>query len=165
MTLVAGIVDVQTRELGYRRLAVHVVATATIHFAFEERMRERLARFTALGLMAVVAHIRLGRRVLNRITRRMANMTVRAAHLVAGMRTVVPTDADVALMAVQAHAVLSRYVCLQRSEIRYLRALLASTHTTRVRVARSVASLTLQLAMTEGTRSVGRNGMRRSKDR
>ena len=70
MTLLAGVVDIQARELGSSSIAVHVVAARAIHLAFEKRMRECLLRLATLQLVTVVTNLRLRRRLHDGVARR-----------------------------------------------------------------------------------------------
>lgn len=164
VTLLTGRVDIQACKLGCNRVAVHVVTSHTIHLAFEERVRKRFLCLTALKLMAVEADFWLGRCVPDRICRRMHVMAIDAADLVARVSTVVPAEADIVLVTVQAHAVvLLDSTCRIRCVMRHRRPLLPPADTTGVRSAWPVAGLTLQLSLTERAVRIGRHGVVRVK--
>ena len=166
VALLAGVIDVQARELRSRSVAVHVMAAGAVHLSFEEWMRKCLARFTALRLVALVADFRLGRDMLDRVPGGMTDMTVGAANLVTRVRPVVPANTHAVLVAFQAHAVCSGYIAARRRvEIRHRRSFLSASDTPGMRITRTVAGLALQLAMTERSVFVRRDRVSRLENR
>ena len=98
--------------------------------------------------VAFVTLLGLRGRVEHRIACRVTDMAVGAGNFVAGVRTIVPSKTHVTLVAGQAHRVLlldRRRVVAGKGDDR--RPLLAAAHPARVRIARAVAGLTLQLAV------------------
>ena len=160
VTLLAGIVDVFAGQLSRDRVAVHAVASDTVHLALHDRMGERFARLGALYLVAVEADVGLSRCLQNRIPGNVALMTIGTGDLVARMRPTVPAKADVALVAIQAHAVLFVDRCGGAGATQYDgRPFLSAPDATGVRAARPVTGLTLQLAVTKWPPGVSRYGM------
>ena len=86
---------------------MRAVTAATVHFAFEERMRERLQGLAALYLMAVVADFGLCRGLHNCVTRCMADVAVGACDFIVIVRSAVPAETHVGIVAIEAYIVLN----------------------------------------------------------
>jgi hypothetical protein len=100
--------------------------------------------------MAGEADIGLRRGLLDGIRCLMAVMAVGAADFVTGVCPRVPAEADIILVAVQAHAVLFfDWRCRIRTEPDYRRSLLAAPNATGVCSAGTVTGFALQLAFAE----------------
>jgi hypothetical protein len=165
VALVAGFVHGLPCQCGGDRVTVGAVASAAVHLPLEERVRERLLGLCALSLVALVADIRLGRRLQYRVARDVHLVAVDAGDFVHRVFAGMPSETDVTGMALEALSVL----CLDaggagRVEKRRRRSLLATPHSTRVLARRSVASLALQLAVPEGTTRIRGHGMFRAED-
>ena len=150
VTLLAGIVDVFACQLSRDRVAVHAVASDTVHLALHDRMGERFARLGALYLVAVEADIGLSRRLQDGIPGNVAFMTIGTGDLVARVSAAVPAEAYVALVTIQAHAILFVDRCGGVGAKQYDgRPFLSAPDATGVRVARPVTGLALQLTVTK----------------
>ena len=86
---------------------MRAVTAATVHLAFEERMRERLQGLAALYLMAVVADFGLCRGFQHRVTRRMADVAVGTSNFIVVVRSAVPAETHIGIVAIEAHTVLN----------------------------------------------------------
>ena len=166
MTIYAGIVQCRTCHGGRNIVGVRAVTPGTGHLVLKNRVRERLHRVITLQLVAVTADLGLGRYLLDRIGCRVTVVTIRAQYFVTRVSAVVPAKADVAVMTFETHAVLRLERCIGAGrEGEYRWSFLTSPYAPRVRVARSVASLALQLLVSERPARVGRNRVRGLEDR
>jgi hypothetical protein len=82
------------------------MAGAAIHFAFKQGMRKRFERFSALQLMAVVAHFGLSGGLQHRISGCVTRMTIRASDFIVAMSARAPAQSDIAIVATKTHTVL-----------------------------------------------------------
>ncbi len=148
MAVVAGAVDGAASEQLLGVVAVRAVAVGAGHLAVPHRVSIRLHRLRALVLVAVEAHLGLGRRRENRVALGVHGMAVDAGDRVVVMLAAMPGEAGLVEMAFHAIAVLllngTRRV---EAERRYRRALLATPDTARVVAGRPVTGLALQLAV------------------
>ena len=160
VALLAGVVDGLPHKICRGVVAVRAVATAAIHLALEERMRECLHRLAALQLVAVVADFGLCRRLQNGIDPRVTIVAINTSDLVDGVRTGMPAKADVAVVAVEALAIVFfNRRRAGRTEIRYRWPFLAPADAARMVTAGPVTSFALQLTVTERTTGIRRYGM------
>jgi hypothetical protein len=136
------------------------MAAAAIHLALPNRVRKRFHCLCALLLVAIETDLRLGRRYQDRVCCRMTAVTVRTRDLLHVMRTAVPGEAEVILVAGCAILVLfqDRHDAVGRKRFDR-RTLFAAPDPTRVRIAWSMACLALQLLMPERRARIRSHGM------
>ena len=102
MTSKTGVVQRLPRKLPFARRTMSVVATAAIHLALPDRVREGLQRLRALLLMAIEANFGLCHGRQHRIRGRVGRVTVGTGHAVVIMVVAVPAEPGVTRMTVQA---------------------------------------------------------------
>lgn len=150
MTLLAACIQGLLRERRGRLVAMCAVATAAIHLALQQRMRKRLHRFAALSLMAIEANLRLRRGLHDGIGGRVADVTVRTGNFVAGVHAGMPAKTNVVFVTLETYAVLIFQGCDRaRAKMRDSGPFLTPADAARVRIARPVAGLALQLPVPE----------------
>ena len=106
MTLVTGIVQCLTNQLGLGSRPMRAVTASAIHLAFEKRVRKGFQCFAALQLMAVIADGGLCRGLHHGIAWRMADVAIGAGNFVVVVWPAVPAEADVRIVATKAHVIL-----------------------------------------------------------
>jgi hypothetical protein len=106
VTLITGAVYRLANQLQFGSLPMRAVTTTAVHFAFEKRMRKCFECFGTLQLMTVVTDIWLSRCQQYSIAWCMAHMAISAGNFVIVVRPTVPAEADIGIVATQAHIVL-----------------------------------------------------------
>jgi len=137
---------------------MRAVASATVHLAFEKRMRKSFESFAALQLVAIEADFRLRRGLHHGIARRMADVAIGTGNLVIVMWPTVPAEADIRIVASQAHVILDAdFGFLTRAELDHWRAFLAAPYARCVCPTGAVACLALQLTVAKRAAWIGRH--------
>ena len=85
------------------------VTIAAVHLAKAQRMRGGLGKLDALFLMTLKTHIGLGDLVEHGIMGRMDGVTIGTGNIAGFVRTALPVDVLVVLVALQAHAILDAH--------------------------------------------------------
>ena len=106
MAVEAGVVQRLLGKLPLARITVSAVTAAAVHFTLAYRMRIGLQRLRALLLMALKANFGLRRGHQDRITGRVAGMTVGTRNVVHVVIVAVPTKASVRIVAAEAGSIL-----------------------------------------------------------
>ena len=106
MTLVTRIVDRLTNQLSIGSSPMRAVTAAAVHLSLEERVRKGFQRFATLQLMAVITDFGLRRGLHHGIAWRMADVAIGAGNFVVVMWSAVPTEANICIVATQAHVIL-----------------------------------------------------------
>ena len=166
MTLIACAVYRLANQLQFGSFPMRAVTTPAIHLAFEKRMRKSFKCFASLQLMAVVTDIWLSRCLHYSIAWCVAYMAISAGNFVNVVRPTVPAEADIGIVATQAHIILDiDFGFLMRPKRDHRRAFLAAPYARRVCAAGSVARFALQLAMPKRAARIGRHGVFGTKNR
>ena len=160
VTIETGIVNGLPHQQAVGRFSVGAVTAAAVHLALPHRVRERFHRLRTLFLVAIKADLCLRRGHQHRVGRGMAAVTVGTGDLFHIMRTAVPGKAQIILVTCGTELVLFKDgQHAAGSKSRYGRALLTAPHPPRMLAARSMAGLTLQLAVTEWRARILANGV------
>lgn len=127
VTLITGAVYCLANQLQFGSFPVRAVTTTAIHLAFEKRMRKGFKCFASLQLMAVVTDIWLRRCLHYSIAWCVTYMAIGAGNFVIVVRPAVPTEANIGIVAAQAHIILDTdFGFLMRTEFDDRRAFLAT---------------------------------------
>lgn len=151
VALIAGVVQRCPRQFDGDRITVHAMASGAGHLFLEQRVREGLQGLVFLQLVAPGADVGLRRWLGDGVDARVALVAVGAGNVVKTVRTRVPANTNIVRVTVKAHAVfLLDGGIVAVVEVNQRWTFLATSNATRVRVAGTVAGLTLQLTVTEG---------------
>ncbi len=156
VTLITSAVYRLANQLQFGSFPMRAVTTAAIHLAFKKRMRKSFKCFASLQLMAGVTDIWLRRCLHYSVAWCMAYMATGAGNFVIVVRSTVPAEADIGIVATQAHIILDTdFGFLMRTKPDHRRALPAAPYARRVCAAGSVARFALQLSVPKRAARIG----------